>query len=231
MKKELFLKSIKNNLIISCQAVDKEHLNNVEAITLMAKSVIDGGAKVLRLSQFDHIESIMKITNLPIIGLIKEKYNDSNVIITPTLKEIKQLINLGIKCIALDATKRKRPNENLDAIVDYVRKNHSDISLMADCSNHEDVENAIELKFDLIGTTLRGYTKETKNLDNVSNNFQFIREILKTTSIPIIAEGGIWEPLQVKELLDLGCFGVVVGSAITRPKEITKRFYEYLGIK
>ena len=231
MKKELFLKSIQNNLIVSCQAVDKEHLNNVEGITLVAKSVIDGGAKVLRLSQFDHIQSIMKVTNLPIIGLIKQKYDNSNVFITPTLKEVKQLIELGVNCIALDATKRERPNEDLNFIVEYVRKNHDDITLMADCSNLEDVEMAIKLKFDLIGTTLRGYTEETKGLDNISNNFEFIKEILEITSIPIIAEGGIWEPSQVKKLFDLGCFGVVVGSAITRPQEITKRFYDYLGIK
>ena len=80
----------------------------------------------------------------------------------------------------------------------------------------------------MIGTTLRGYTKKTKNVDNISNNYEFIREILKLTEIPIIAEGGIWEPSQVQDLLNLGCFGVVVGSAITRPKEITKRFYNHL---
>ena len=231
MSKEKFLKSIKNKLIISCQAVDKEPLNNTEALTLVAKSVIEGGAQALRLSQLDHITSIMKITDLPIIGLIKQKYDHFDIVITPTIKEVEDLINIGVKCIALDATDRERPQEDLVFIVEHVKKNYPEILLMADCSNIQDVETAIKLQFDFIGTTLRGYTKDTKDLNNISNNYEFIREILKKSSIPIIAEGGIWEPHQVKELMDLGCFAVVVGSAITRPKDIAQRFYNYLGKK
>lgn len=230
-EKKVFLDLIKNKLIVSCQAVDKEHLNDVNAITLVARSVIDGGAEALRLSQLDHIKSIMKITKLPIIGLIKKRYDNSDIVITPTLKEVEDLVNIGVKCIALDSTIRKRPAEDLEFIVKYVRENYPNIVLMADCSSYEDVRNSIELGFDLIGTTLRGYTQETKNLNNISNNYEFIREILEISKVPIIAEGGIWEPYQVKELLALGCFGVVVGSAITRPKDITQRFYSYLGKK
>lgn len=228
MNRKKFLQNINKKLIISCQAVDQEPLNNVEAITLVAKSVIEGGAQVLRLSQVDHIESIMKITKLPIIGLIKKKYDNSEVVITGTIREVEELINIGVKCIAIDATTRIRPADDLATIIKYVKEKYPEILLMADCSNKEDVLNAIDLKFDLIGTTLRGYTKETKGMDNISNNYEFIREILELTSIPIIAEGGIWEPKQVSELFKLGCSGVVVGSAITRPKEITKRFYNYL---
>jgi N-acylglucosamine-6-phosphate 2-epimerase len=191
MSKELFMKSIQNKLIVSCQAVDKEPLNNTEAITLVAKSVIEGGAKVLRLSQVEHIKSIMKITSLPIIGLIKQKYDNSDIVITPTIKEVEDLINIGVKCIAIDATNRKRPQENLTSIVDYVKNNYPHILLMADCSNHDDVNIAIKLGFDFIGTTLRGYTKDTEKLNNISNNYEFIREILNKSSIPVIAEGGI----------------------------------------
>ncbi|MGL4183962.1 MAG: N-acetylmannosamine-6-phosphate 2-epimerase [Metamycoplasmataceae bacterium] len=222
--KKSFLDLIKNQLIISCQAVDDEPLNDIKAITLVAKSVIEGGAKVLRLSQVDHIRSIMQITDLPIIGLIKKKYEDSDVFITATLLEVNQLVELGIKCIALDATNRKRPKESLEEIVKVIKTKYKDVLIMADCATLEDVKNAQELGFDLIGTTLRGYTKETKNLSNIENDYQFIKDCLKYSNTPIIAEGGIWEPYQVKDLLKLGCFAVVVGSAITRPKEITKKF-------
>ncbi|MDE7100053.1 MAG: tRNA-dihydrouridine synthase, partial [Malacoplasma sp.] len=75
-----------------------------------------------------------------------------------------------------------------------------------------------------IGTTLRGYTKQTLCKSNIENNYAFIKEVIKKIKVPLIAEGGIWEPYQVKDLLDIGCFAVVVGSAITRPKEITKYF-------
>ncbi|MGL5358087.1 MAG: N-acetylmannosamine-6-phosphate 2-epimerase [Metamycoplasmataceae bacterium] len=222
--KKSFLDLIKNQLIVSCQAVDKEPLNDIKAITLVAQSVIEGGAKALRLSQVDHIKSIMQITDLPIIGLIKKKYDDSDVFITPTLLEVSQLVELGIKCIALDATSRKRPKESLEEIIKVIKTKYKDVLIMADCATLEDVKNAQVLGFDLIGTTLRGYTQETKNLSNIENDYKFIKDCLKHSNKPIIAEGGIWEPYQVKDLLKLGCFAVVVGSAITRPKEITKKF-------
>lgn len=223
--KEVNLKKIKNNLIVSCQAVDNEPLNNVIAITLMAKACIEGGARVLRLSQYEHIKSIKNISNdIPIIGLIKKHYDNSEIFITPTIKEIDELLELNVDCIAMDATLRKRPNESLEEIVNYCRNKKPNVLLMADCSNIDDVINAEKIGFDLIGTTLRGYTNETKGTSNIENNYAFIKECLSKVKKPIIAEGGIWEPYQVNELLKLGCFAVVVGSAITRPLEITKRF-------
>lgn len=223
------LKKIKNNLIVSCQAVGDEALNNDLAITLMAKACLEGGAKVLRLSQFSHIKSIKAISgDTPIIGLIKNVYENSEVFITPTTKEIDSLLSLNVDCIALDATLRKRPKESLDYIYKYCREKSPNILLMADCSNIEDVKNAERLGFDLIGTTLRGYTKETEGCSNIGNNYAFIKECLSYIKTPLIAEGGVWEPYQVKDLLDLGCYAVVVGSAITRPKEITKYFLKVL---
>lgn len=149
----------------------------------------------------------------------------SEVYITATLKEIKQLIKLIVDVIALDDINRYRPNgAALDELVTYCRKNVPEILLMADCATLEDIKNAEGLKFDLIGTTLRGYTKESADRSNIENNYEFIKTALKEIKTPLIAEGGIWEPKQVDELLKLGCHSVVVGNPITRPKEITKRF-------
>ncbi len=229
MKSEI-LKKIKGNLVVSCQAVEKEPLNNVVAITLVAKACLEGGAKILRLSQYDHIKSIKGIAkDIPIIGLIKKTYDGSDVFITPTIDEVNQLIELDVDCIALDATTRKRPKESLETIVKYCKEKVPNKLIMADCSCLEDVLHAEKLGFDLIGTTLRGYTNQTKGLSNLDNNYHFIREILSCIKTPLIAEGGVWEPYQVKDLLDIGCFAVVVGSAITRPKEITQYFLR--GIK
>lgn len=220
------IEKIKNNLIVSCQAVDDEPLNNVKAITLMAKACVEGGATVLRLSKVKHIKNIKKmIKGIFVIGLIKKKYEDSEVYITATTKEVKQLIKLKVDVIALDATSRKRPNDQtLSELVTYCRKNAPKTLLMADCATMEDIKNAELLKFDLISTTLRGYTKESAGRSNIENNYEFIKNALKQINIPLVAEGGIWEPNQVNELLKLGCYSVVVGTAITRPKEITKRF-------
>lgn len=227
MKNNL-LEKFKNNLIVSCQAFDDEPLNNTIAIGLMAKSVVQGGAKALRLCQKDHIKEIMTITDLPMMGLIKQDYENSDVFITPTFKEVDDLIEIGVKCIATDATNRKRPKQSLEEIVNYIRSKDKDILIMADCATIEDVKRADKLGFDLIGTTLTGNTKESTGMNIISNNYEFIKECLKATNKPIIAEGGIWEPYQVKELLDLGCYGVVVGSAITRPRKITEKFMKYL---
>ncbi|MDE5841437.1 MAG: N-acetylmannosamine-6-phosphate 2-epimerase [Malacoplasma sp.] len=225
MSREKNLKKIKGNLVVSCQAVGDEPLNNPIAIQLVAKACLEGGAKVLRLSQYDHIKSIKSISgNTPIIGLIKREFKNSEVIITPSIEDVKQLIDLKVDCIAMDATLRKRPKETLQELVNYCRENAPDILIMADCSNFEDIENAEKLGFDLIGTTLRGYTKQTSGNSNLENNYEFIKEVLKKIKVPLIAEGGIWEPYQVNDLLNIGCFAVVVGSAITRPKEITKYF-------
>ena len=95
---------------------------------------------------------------------------------------------------------------------------------MADCARLEDIKNAEALKFDLIGTTLRGYTKESACRSNIENNYEFIKAALKEIKTPLIAEGDIWEPKQVDELLKLGCHSVVFGNAINHPKEIRKRF-------
>ncbi|MGL5246521.1 MAG: N-acetylmannosamine-6-phosphate 2-epimerase [Mycoplasmoidaceae bacterium] len=228
--KNILLEKFKNNLIVSCQAFDDEPLNNTNAIGLMAKSVVQGGAKALRLCQKDHIKQIMTITDLPMMCLIKADYDNSEVFITPTFKEVDDLIEIGAKCIATDATNRKRPNQSLEEIVNYIRSKDKDILIMADCATIEDVKRADQLDFDLIGTTLTGNTKESKGLSIISNNYGFIKECLNITNKPIIAEGGIWEPYEVKDLLDLGCYGVVVGSAITRPRKITEKFIRYLSV-
>ena len=225
MNKEKLLKKIKNNLIVSCQAVGDEPLNNPIAIKLLAKSCLEGGAKVLRLSQYEHIKEIKTISGkIPIIGLIKKEYPNSEVFITATINEIKQLIELGVDCIAMDATLRRRPKETLEELVNFCKETIPNILLMADCSNFEDLENAEKLGFDILGTTLRGNTELTLGRSNLENNYEFVKQALSKTNLPLIAEGGIWEPYQVKDLLDIGCHAVVVGSAITRPKEITKYF-------
>lgn len=229
--KKKFIKAIKNNLIVSCQAVGDEPLNDAHAISLMAKACVMGGAKFLRVSQKNHIESIKKLVSVPMIGIIKKEYKNSEIYITPTINEIKTLANLGVDCIAMDATLRKRPKEDLKFIVSYTKKNFPNICLMADCASLEEVINAEYLKFDLIGTTLRGYTKETQNLSNIDNNFQFIKIVLKSIKTPLIVEGKIWTPAQVKAALKLGAHAVVVGSAITRPLEITKYFISEINKK
>ncbi|WP_033161318.1 N-acetylmannosamine-6-phosphate 2-epimerase [[Mycoplasma] collis] len=227
----------KNGLfIVSCQAIKGEPMYGGDSVLKMARAAIQGGAQGIRTSQLSNIKKIMKENfNVPIIGIIKKEYKNSEVFITPSIKELDQLINTNVNIIAIDATLRKRPKESLWALVDYFKKNKKNNQLlMADCSNEKDVENAISLKFDIIGTTLRGYTQETKNNTNIEKKYQFLKwckEKLKNTDIKLYAEGGFNTPKNVKDALELGIDAVVVGSAITRVQFITKTFKNYIDKK
>ena len=174
------------------------------------------------------INEITAEIDVPVIGIIKAEYPDSEVYITPTLKEVKALLTTKCSVIALDATKRARPNgEKLEDLIKYIRENAPEVEIMADCSNYEEAKRADELGFDYIGTTLRGYTEYTKGI--AIPDCELLREMTSTLHAHIIAEGGIWEVGQLKNVLDTGVYAVVIGSAITRPMDITKHFMKAFG--
>ena len=131
--------------------------------------------------------------------------------------------------IALDATGALRPGgKTLKDFFEEVKKAYPDQLFMADCSTVEEALYADELGFDFIGTTMVGYTPQSKNLKIETNDFEIIREILGKAKHPVIAEGNINTPEKVKRVIELGCYSVVVGSIITRPQLITKSFAEVL---
>lgn len=232
MENNKFLNLIKKTMVISCQAVGDEPLNVPKTLALMAKACVQGGSKALRVSQVESIKAIQKAVDVPLIGLIKETYEGSDVYITPTLKEVKQLLNLEVQVIAIDATIRKRPKETLKEMVEYIRKVKPNQLIMADCATELDMINAYELGFDIISSTLRGYTKETKGHNNLENNFAFIKwATKKLPDAKIVLEGGIWDPITAKKALATNAFCIVVGSAITRPLEIAKHYYKIIGEK
>ncbi|MGY6172130.1 N-acetylmannosamine-6-phosphate 2-epimerase [Candidatus Mycoplasma pogonae] len=230
------MKIPKNTFIVSCQALENEPMFGKKVVQKMAKAVLQGGAQGLRTSQVNNIRDLMSLDlQVPLISIIKKNYPNSDVFITATLKELKKLMALGQHVIAIDATLRERPKENLKQMVQYFKKHKQKGQyLMADCSNEADVLNAIKLKFDYIGTTLRGYTADTKGKSNFENDFAFIKWAKKQcqeAKIPLIAEGGIDTPLMVKQAFKAGADIVVVGSAITRPQYITKMFVDIINDK
>ena len=177
----------------------------------------------------EYIE-IKKNVPLPIIGIIKRDYPDSHVYITPTLAEVDELMPAKPEIIALDATLRPRPgNLSLEQLYYQIREKYPQQLLMADCSTIKEALAADKLGFDFIGTTLVGYTEESQGAKIEHNDFEIIRRILKEVSHPVIAEGNIDTPEKARRVIDLGCYSVVVGSIITRPQLITKRFTEALA--
>ena len=96
---------------------------------------------------------------------------------------------------------------------------------MADISTKEEGINCANLGADIISTTLSGYTKES-GYAGEEPDYMLLEELVKTINKPVFLEGRIWEPKQVKKAFELGAHSVVIGSAITRPQLITKRFIE-----
>lgn len=219
------LEKVKGNLIVSCQALPDEPLHSSYIMSKMALAAMEGGAKGIRANSKQDIIEIKKEVDLPVVGIVKRDYEDSPVFITATCKEIDELIESGCEMIAMDATIRKRPDDiELSKLVSYTREKNSDIQLMADIATLEDAVQAEQLGFDCISTTLHGYTEETSESKLFHNDFKFLKDILENVNIPVIAEGNVITPEMYKRCMELGTYACVVGGAITRPRDITKRF-------
>lgn len=227
--KEEFDNQVKGGLIVSCQALEDEPLHSSFIMGKMALAAYQGGAVGIRANSPDDIKEIKQTVDLPVIGIIKRDYDDSDVFITATMREIDELMMVSPEVIALDATNNSRPNgETLESLIQNIRSKYPDILLMADCSTVEEALQAEKLGFDYIGTTLVGYTSQSKNLKIEDDDFKIIRDILNAVDTPVIAEGNINSPEKAKRVLDLGVHTVVVGSSITRPQVITKNFVDFI---
>ena len=220
-KRDYMNTNIQGGLIVSCQALPEEPLHSSFIMGRMALAAKQGGAVGIRAQGVEDILEIQTVVDLPIIGIVKRYYNDSDIYITPTKKEIDELLTTNCFMIALDATLRKRPNnEQLKDLVSYIHKNNR--LAMADCSTYEEIIYAQEIGFDYVSTTLCGYTPYSEMVDGP--NLELIKQCVKELKVPLIAEGKIHYPYQLKQVLDAGAYCAVVGGAITRPQEITERF-------
>ena len=223
------VESLKGRLIVSCQALPEEPLHSSYIMGRMAVAAKMGGAAGIRANTMEDIRQIQEETNLPIIGIVKRDYENSQVYITPTMKEIRELMEVRPEIIAMDATGALRPQgRSLEDFFFEVKEQHPDKLFMADCSTIEEAIRADVLGFDFIGTTMVGYTPQSTGLKIENNDFEIIREILADVKHPVIAEGNINTPEKARRVIELGCYSVVVGSIITRPQLITKSFADAL---
>lgn len=220
------MKVIKDNLVVSCQALEDEPLNSSFIMSRMALAAEQAGAKGIRANGVVDIQAIRDMVDLPVIGIIKAIYPNSDVYITPTLKEARRVCETGVEIVAMDATLRTRPKESLEKIVEVIKDEYPEVLLMADIATVEEAVYAEKIGFHFVGTTLHGYTKDTYGMDIAKDNFEFLRNVLESVSIPVIAEGKIDTPEKAKRVLELGAYSVVVGGAITRPQDIAKKFVD-----
>lgn len=218
---------IEKHLIVSCQALPHEPLHSSFIMGRMARAAKEGGARGIRANTKEDIAEIRNNVDLPVIGIVKRDYPDSAVYITPTMQEVDELMTVKPEIIAMDATINTRPGgKDLDTFFKEVKNAYPDQYFMADCSTVEEAVHAAEIGFDFIGTTLVGYTNQSKGMKIETNDFEIVRQILAKIDKPVIAEGNINTPEKAARVLELGCYSVVVGSIITRPQLITKSFVE-----
>ena len=181
------------------------------------------GSPAIRTSSIRDVIAIKEETGLPVIGLVKIQYPGYEGYITPTMKEVDELVEAGSDVVALDCTLRRRGDgTSVNDFIRDIREKYPDIILMADISNYEEGVNAWKCGVDIVGTTMSGYTDYTPKLDGP--DYELMRRLAADLDIPVIGEGKIHTPVQAVAALDTGVWSIVVGGAITRPLEIAGRF-------
>ncbi len=222
------IERLKNKVVVSVQAMPSEPLYLEKCMAAMMKSVVKGGAGGLRVAGVRDVRNAKTLFDVPVIGITKPDIIPANykeiVYITPELKDVISLIEAGADIVAFDGTQRPRPNKaSLPELIKYIHINNR--VAMADISTVEEGIEAAKLGADILSTTLAGYTLESKDSPS-GPDFPLIEKLVKSVNIPVVLEGRIWEPEDVDKAFELGAHFVVIGSAITRPQLITKRFVQ-----
>ncbi|MBR9978464.1 MAG: putative N-acetylmannosamine-6-phosphate 2-epimerase [Bacteroidetes bacterium] len=218
-----------HGLIVSCHIDMEQHASMRDMLAYYVDIADRGGAAGLRIEGVEHVRRMRARTQLPIIGFTMGNYEDGSPLITPGLADVQALFDAGADVVAIDGTKRKRP-DGTDGFqfFEQIRRRVSK-TLWVDVATFREGICAAESGADLIATTLAGYTPGTAVDDYRRPEFKLIHELADALTIPVIAEGRIWTPESAAKAIELGAHAVVVGSAITRPLVITEMFVNALS--
>lgn len=205
--------------MVSVQAGKDSPLYEPSVIAAMAKDAELGGADGFRVDGPAHLRAVRAGSDLPIIGIHKQKIEGFEPYITTTAEAASTVVESGAQIVAIDSTDRPRPVP-LAELFDFVRSELGAL-VMADCSTADEAILASELGADLVSTTMAGYTPYTSA--GAGPAFDMLSAVVSAGGPRVIVEGRVWTPDDVKEAFDLGAFALVVGTAITSPRNITKR--------
>jgi N-acylglucosamine-6-phosphate 2-epimerase len=220
---EIF-RSLRGRVIVSCQAsaAPDDPMNHLDTLVRMAAAVLRGGAGGLRAEGVGCVGAFRKITELPLIGLIKAYDANGDVYITRDFASACAVSEAGADVVALDCTRRRL--QEAEPWPELIGRIHGELgrAVCADIATIDDAVAAQEAGADAVASTLYGYTSETAGSRTVS--WELIEELIARMTVPVIVEGHITEPAEVRRALEMGAHCVVVGSAITRPESIAARF-------
>lgn len=216
----LLLSAVRERLIVSCQAREGEPFRNPEFQAAFARAAVEGGAAAIRANGEEDVRAIRAAVTAPIIGIRKVVQADGRGLITPTFDSARALVESGASAIALDVTAR---GQRFGAI-ERLKRIRAELKApaLADIATLDEALEAADAGADAVLSTMRGYTDETADIR--AFDLQFIRDLVRHCPVPVIAEGMIETPQQAARALEAGAWAVVVGSAITRPVTIARRF-------
>ncbi|TDT79369.1 N-acylglucosamine-6-phosphate 2-epimerase [Arthrobacter sp. AG258] len=220
------LESLRGRLIVSCQAYPGEPMRDPRTTAQVAASAVIGSAAAVRVQGLADIQYTRAAVEVPVIGLWKDGHD--GVFITPTFRHALAVANAGAHVVAVDGTRRDRPDGLTLAQTVAGIHQESHALVMADCGSLQDAAAAVEAGADLIGTTLAGYTGERPK--TAGPDLELLADIAAAGfGVPLIAEGRVHSPAQARQALDAGAFAVVVGTAITHPATLTGWFVDALA--
>lgn len=207
-------------LVVSCQARADNPLHGPHFMAAMARAAEQGGAIGIRANGPPDIAAIRAATALPLIGLFKTERPGSDVTITPDFAAARDVAHAGADWIAIDATDRQRPAESVAALIARI---HAELRcrVLADVATLAEGVAAAAAGADAVATTLSGYTPPTAHLTDAPD-LALVTALARAVGVPVVAEGRFWTQEQVRAAFARGARAVVVGTAITNPREITR---------
>ena len=215
--------NLRGGMVVSCQAEPGDPFNALpEYMGLFAKAAEMGGAVGIRTQGIEKLKAVKKATNLPVIGLLKSVFPDGTVCITGSFKGVDELIAAGSDIIAIDGTFREREGLTGPEFIKTVKERYG-CPVLADVATCQEAKACEECGADAISTALNGYTPDTIS-DVDGPNLFLLEKLVKGISVPVFAEGRYNTPADARKAMEIGAYGVISGTALTRPRIITKWF-------
>ncbi|NMR20953.1 N-acetylmannosamine-6-phosphate 2-epimerase [Cellulomonas fimi] len=215
------IESMRGRLVVSCQAYPGEPMRDPRTMAQVARAVVIGGAAAVRVQGIADVRETVAAVDVPVIGLWKD--GDDGVFITPTLEHALAVADAGAHVVALDGTRRPRPDGlTLAQTLERLRAVHPGVLVMADCGSLDDALAAQDAGADILGTTLSGYSGERPKTEGP--DFELVDQVVAACALPVMVEGRVHTPEHAAEAIRRGAFAVCVGTAITHPTTITGWF-------